>query len=456
MVTGSLLLIIFILSLLALFLLILGFKWDAYLALLVVAVGTGIAVGIPLAEVPQIITTGFGNTLAGVGILIGLGIMLGQLMEVSGAIHKIAHTLLRIAGPKNSSLAVATTGLIVGIPLFFDAAFVILNGLIKNLSVKAKVSYTTLVLALAVGLITAYCLIIPTPAPLAVADSIGVDLGYFFIYGLIVGITGVFFGGYIYGLWLNRKGDANRVIEETLSRLAAAQELDSHEEHFTKEVSAFISFGVLALPILLIVLNTIFSLVSPGTAITSFFSFAGEKNMALLISVIFAAIVLKPYLKVPAQEAYFEAFKSSGLIMLITGAGGAFGGVIKGSGIGDYLVDLMQGWDMPIFILAFIFAQILRVALGSSTVSLITTSSILGPMILDLGVSPILLALAICAGGIGLSMPNDSGFWVVSRFSGMTVTQTLKTWSIGGFIAGVSALVMVYILSLGSGFLPGL
>lgn len=453
MVEGSLLLIIFIVSLLSLFILILGFKLDAYLALLVVAVATGISVGLPVSEVPRIITVGFGNTLAGVGILIGLGIMLGQLMEVSGAIHKIAHTLLRISGPKKSSLAVATTGLVVGIPLFFDAAFVILNGLLKKVSAEAKVSYVSLVLALSVGLITAYCIIIPTPAPLAVADKMNIDLGYFFIYGIIVGLMGTFIGGYAYGLWLNRHGNLDNIITEKLEQY---EEKENKKESNTNEISSLLSFSVLILPIALIVLNTIFSLTAPNTSLANFFAFVGEKNMALLISVIFAAYVLKPYLSMPAQDAYIMAFKSAGLIMLITGAGGGFGNIIKSSGIGDYLVHVMQGWDMPIFILAFIFTQILRIALGSSTVSLITTASILGPLIPELDVSPILLALAICCGGIGLSMPNDSGFWVVSRFSGMTVVQTLKTWSIGGFIAGLSGLLTIYILSLFSSVLPGL
>ncbi|MRG84984.1 GntP family permease [Salinibacillus xinjiangensis] len=457
MITGNLLILIFIASLLSLFFLILFLKWDAFIALLVVATLTGIVVGIPIVDVPVIIADGFGSTLAGVGILIGLGIVLGKLMEFSGAIQKIASTLLNISGPKKSRHAVASTGLVVGIPLFFDAAFVILNNLVRSLSAKAKIPYVSLVLPLALGLIVAYCIVIPTPAPLAVADNLSLDLGLFFIYGLIVALGAIYVGGIVYGKFVGR--NAKPLIENAINNLASEQE-SQHEisasTESRKEISAGLAFFVILLPIALILLNTIFGLVMPETAAAAFFGFVGEKNMALLISVIVAAYLLKPYMKKDIGEAYTESFKSAGLIILITGAGGGFGSIVNETGIGDYLVSTMQNWNMPIILLAFLFAQMLRVALGSSTVSLITTSSILGPMALSLGVSPILLGLAICAGGIGLSMPNDSGFWVVSKFAGLSVVDTLKTWSFGGFIAGVTGLVIVYILSLGSGFLPGI
>ncbi len=457
MVTGNLLILIFLGSLLSLFVLILYFKWDAFISLIVVATLTGLVVGIPIADIPSIITSGFGNTLAGVGILIGLGIVLGKLMENAGAIQKIATTLLNASGEKKSRHAVAGTGLIVGIPLFFDAAFVILNNLVRSLSAKAKIPYVSLVLPLALGLIVAYCVVIPTPAPLAVADRMSLDLGLFFIYGLIVALAAIYVGGVVYGKIIGK--NAEPLIESAISNMSgdskSEQEVSAANEN-KKEITAKLSFFVIILPIALILLNTIFGLALPDTTIAKFFGFVGEKNVALLISVIVAVFLLKPYMKKDISEAYTESFKSAGIIILITGAGGGFGSIMNETGIGDHLVSTMQNWNMPVILLAFIFAQMLRVALGSSTVSLITTSSIIGPMALDLGVSPILIGLAICAGGIGLSMPNDSGFWVVSRFAGLSVTETLKTWSFGGFIAGVTGLVIVYILSLGSGFLPGL
>jgi GntP family gluconate:H+ symporter len=213
---------------------------------------------------------------------------------------------------------------------------------------------------------------------------------------------------------------------------------------------------MLALPILLILANTTTQLIAPGTAFSTIFGFIGEKNIALFISVIVAIIVLSPYISTPKAQLYSEAINSAGIILLITGAGGAFGAVMKASGISEHLIATMQGLSIPTLLLAFLFSQILRASLGSATVALVTTSSIMGPLVMDLGVSPILLGLAICAGGIGLSLPNDSGFWVVNKFGKLTVVQTIKAWTIGGFLAGLTALATVYILSLFAGILPGI
>ncbi|WP_280564704.1 gluconate:H+ symporter [Chromohalobacter sp. 48-RD10] len=448
MLTGSALIAVFICALITLFVLILFLRWEAYIALLVVAVATGVIAGVPLEKIPDTITSGFGSTLGGVGILIGLGIILGQLMEHAGAINRIAQALLRLFGPRQATSAVAGTGLVVGIPLFFDAAFVILNGIIRRLSSRTGHAYSKLVLSLSVGLITAYCFVIPTPAPLLVVDQLKVDIGAFFIYGLIVATPAIAVAALVYGPIISRN-------EAPLPPDDAATDAKDASTH-RRPISTFLSFFVIGLPIGLILLNTMFGFALPNSPLTPFFAFVGDKNMALLISVIFAAIVLRPYMSTKPHQAYVEAFQSAGLILLITGAGGSFGAIVKTTGIGDDLIHLMQNWQMPLLLLGFLFAQTLRVALGSSTVALITTASIIGPSAVSLDISPILLGLAICSGGIGLSMPNDSGFWVVSRFSGMTVRQTLKTWTAGGFVAGLTGLAMVYILSLLAPVLPGL
>lgn len=166
--------------------------------------------------------------------------------------------------------------------------------------------------------------------------------------------------------------------------------------------------------------------------------------------------ILPKYIKESSSTVFKEAFEASGMVILITGAGGAFGRVVQETGLGDLLVSLMQGFNMPALLLGFVFAQVLRASLGSATVALVTTASILGPMAVELGVSPVLLGLAICAGGIGLSLPNDSGFWVVSKFGRLSVSETLRVWSLGGFVAGLTALAFVYLLSAISGFLPGI
>ncbi|MDR4935376.1 GntP family permease [Rossellomorea marisflavi] len=447
MVTGNMLIVIFILSLAALFFLILKLKLEPFLALIGVALATAVVIGIPVTEAPKIVTTGFGNTLAGVGILIGLGVIFGQFLAASGAVEKIAQAVLRVFGVKKSPAGLALTGTAVSIPVFFDAAFVILSGLIKSLSKKTGISIVSFVTALGVGLIVSHSMIAPTPGPLVVAENTGADLGLFILYGIICAIPATLVGGYLYGMFIGKRVKHDGEVEVGVIDPVVKPK---------KEISTGLSFFMLGLPIILILANTVSQLVLPESGISTILSFVGEKNVALFISVIVGVIVLTPYISQPKSELYSEAINSAGIIILITGAGGAFGAVINESGIGQHLIDTMQNWSIPVLLLSFIFSQILRASLGSSTVALVTTSSIMGPLAVDLGVTPILLGLAICAGAVGLSMPNDSGFWVVKNFGKLTIPQTLQAWTIGGFVAGVTALITVYILSLFSGILPGL
>ncbi|HZG84296.1 GntP family permease [Paenibacillus sp.] len=448
MVTGPMLIVIFLLALAALFFLILKVKLEPFLSLILVAFATALVIGMPIKDIPGVVTTGFGNTLAGVGILIGLGVIFGQFLAASGAVEKIAQAVLKAFGAKKSPAGLGLTGTIVSIPVFFDAAFVILSGLIKSLANKTGIAVMSFVTALGVGLIVSHNMVAPTPGPLVVAENTGSDLGLFILYGILCAIPATLVGGYLYGMYIGKRLKHSGEIQ-----VEGAPEQQAKPR---KEISTGLSFAMLCLPIVLILLNTITKLMFPDTAISSIFGFIGDKNIALLISTVVAIVVLRPYIAEDYDNLYSEAINSAGIIILITGAGGAFGAVINKSGIGDYLIGTMQDLSIPILLLAFIFSQILRASLGSATVALVTTSSILGPMIGDLGVSPILLGLAICAGGIGLSLPNDSGFWVVSRFGKLTVTQTLKAWTLGGFIAGLTALATVFVLSLFSGILPGI
>ncbi|GAB6931184.1 gluconate:H+ symporter [Paenibacillus sp. JCM 10914] len=448
MLTGPMLIAAFIIALALLFLLIIKWKVEPFLALTIIAFVTAIGIGIPLKEVPGIVTSGFGSTLTGVGILIGLGVIFGQFLGASGAIERIADSLLKIFGIKNSPAGLAVSGTIVSIPVFFDAAFVILSGLLKSLATRTGISIVTFVTALGIGLITSHNMIAPTPGPMIVAENTGSDLGLFILYGIICAIPATLVGGFLYGMFIGKRVKTESTIED--------EAIENEELGQRKQISTGLSFGMLALPIVLILANTFSKMLVPGTSIETFFGFIGDKNIALLISVLVAIIALRPYIAENYNKLYSEAIATAGMIVLITGAGGAFGAVINHSGIGDYLITTMQSWSIPVLMLAFIFSQILRASLGSSTVALVTTSTIMGPLIVDLGVSPILLGLAICAGGIGLSLPNDSGFWVVNRFGKLTVPQTLKVWTLGGFIAGLTALATVYVLSLFSGILPGL
>ncbi|MDQ0206886.1 GntP family permease [Alkalicoccobacillus murimartini] len=454
MLTGTGLIIGFVAALIVLFILIIKFKWDAFISLLVVAIGIGLMSNITVRDLPGVIADGFGGTLAGVGILIGLGIIFGQFLASSGAIEKIASSMIKAFGVKRSPLALSATATTVAIPVFFDAAFIILNKLVQSLSIKTKISLATFVAILAIGLIVSHSLIIPTPGPLIVADNTNSDIGIFFLYGLLVAIPATLVGGVLYGRFIGKRiPDGDRLSDVT-------EDLEEVQQDSTKkEIPTWIAYAMLALPIVLILSNTLMNVVfinNPEHIIPTFFAFIGDKNTALLISVIVALFVFKPYMKEDSKTIMTQAFESSGMILLITGAGGAFGKVVQETGIGDLLINMMQGVNMPVLLLAFLFAQLLRAALGSATVALITTSTILGPMAAELGASPVLLGLAICAGGIGLSLPNDSGFWVVSKFGRLSMMETLRVWSLGGLIAGLTALGFIYFLTMFQNYLPGL
>ncbi|MGL6200766.1 MAG: GntP family permease [Lachnospiraceae bacterium] len=453
----QLLLIVFAVALIFVLVSIIKFDLHPFLALIIGGLIMGILTGMPLTDVADGIASGFGNTMTSIGILIIFGVALGHILHISGCTSQIAALMLKMTGQKRAGLAVNLTGYIVSIPVFFDAAFVILVNLVKSLSRKGKIPFVSLVTALAVGLITTHALVIPTPGPVAVAGTMGANIGWFLLYSIIVSLPATIMGGVVYGKFLGSKAPYNTDF---------ANAFDDVEEEENKSDKALPSGGLgillIFLPIVIILIGTIASMVcNEGSTAYMIFSFFGNKNIALLIGLLVAFLALRKYLDTSFNEVITEATTQSGSILAITGAGGAFGAIINATGIGDKLVSGMTsmtgGVGIAMILASFVISQVLRAAQGSTTVALVTTSAIFSPIVAGIaGVSPILVGLAICAGGIGLSLPNDSGFWVVNRFSKFDVKQTMKVWTIGGTISGVTALVIILILSLFTAGLPGL
>jgi GntP family gluconate:H+ symporter len=465
------LLVAFAISIGFVLLAIIKFKMHPFLALLVGAILMGLLGGLPLVNttdaegaavtgITGAIAAGFGGTLQGIGIIIVLGVTLGHLLHKSGCTQQIAALMLRATGEKGATTAIGLTGYIVSIPVFFDAAFVILINLVKDLSRKGKIPFISLVTALAMGLIVTHSMVIPTPGPLVVADNMGANLGWFALYAILVSLPAALVGGVLYGKRLGK----NKAYSQDFANAFADEEADEPAAEIGKQPSGGLGIFLIVLPIVIILLGTFSSLLlEKGSAAYNVMNFLGDKNIAVLIGVFVAYFLLKPYLKHAFGEIVTDAATASGVILAITGAGGAFGKVINETGIGTLLLEEMQGMASTasigvIFIIsAWVISQVLRSAQGSTTVALVTTSALLGPMVAGLsGVSPILVGLAICAGGIGLSLPNDSGFWVVNRFSKFDMKQTFQAWTIAGTISGLTALVLIIVLSLLSGVLPGL
>ncbi len=444
------LMVVFLIGLVLLMLMIIKFKINPFLALLITSVVLGVGAGLPLKEVAGGMASGFGGTMTGIGIVIALGIVLGELLYETGGAEEIANLVLRVIGVKRSPIALCLTGVIVAIPVFFDAAFIILVSLAKQLSKKTGIPLVRFVTALGVGLIVGHCVIIPTPGPMAVAGTVGASLGAFVFYSIIVAVPAAMAGGVIYS-----KMTAKSIFPDEVGHEIENVSFDA--AHTEGNCPGGLAVSLILLPIAMILVGTIASVMLPADSpLAAACAFIGDKNIALLIGVIVAMLALKKYLKRSFEEVMAEAGSQSGMVLLITGAGGSFGAIINATGIGAYIVNTMQNFNVPLLILAFALSQILRAAQGSATVALVTTAAIVSPSISAMGASPVLVGLAICCGAVGLSLPNDSGFWVVNRFSGFTFSQTMKTWTIGGFVAGFTGLIVVLILSMFQSVLPGL
>ncbi len=454
----GLLIVVFLIALIFVLVSIIKFDLHPFLALLIGGLLMGILSGMSLTDIATGLTDGFGSTMTSIGILIILGVALGNLLHLSGCTSQIAALMLKMTGQKRAGLAINLTGYIVSIPVFFDAAFVILVNLVKSLSRKGKIPFVSLVCALAVGLITTHALVIPTPGPVAVAGTMGANMGWFLLYSIIVSLPAAIIGGVVYGKFLGKSDKYANDFANAFDDVDEETEITSDKNLPSGGLGIFLIF----LPIVIILLGTIMTMfLEEGTMAYIFFAFLGDKNMALLIGVLVAFFALRKYIKESFNEIVTDATTQSGAILAITGAGGAFGAIINATGIGDKLVTgmtgLTEGAGIAMIIAAFVISQVLRAAQGSTTVALVTTSAIFSPIVAGMaGASPVLVGLAICAGGVGLSLPNDSGFWVVNRFSKFDVKQTMKVWTVGGTISGVTALVIVIILSLFSSVLPGL
>lgn len=459
----SVLLIAFFISLAFVLLAIIRFKMHPFLALILACIVMGLISGMSLSDIASNMSTGFGNTMGSIGIIIAFGIILGQLLHESGCTEQIAALMLRATGKKNAALAINLTGYIVSIPVFFDAAFVILINLVKQISRKGKLPFASLVTALAVGLITTHAMVIPTPGPLAVAGAMNINVGWMLLYGMIVALAGSLMGGVVYSRSLGKKKAFANDFADKFDDINEAED-ELSEQKAAKKPSGGLGIFLIFLPILIILIGTISTMfLAKGSLAYNIFNFFGNKNIALLIGVLAAFACLRPYLANKFEAIISKCAEQAGTIFIITGAGGSFGQVINATKIGDKLVGGMSGWttgsgiSIALILVAFAISQILRAAQGSTTVALVTTSSIFAPLVAGFpGVSPLLIALAICAGGIGISLPNDSGFWVVNRFSKFSVQETMQVWTVGGTVSGVTALVCILLLSLGTGVLPGL
>lgn len=426
-------------------------KLHPFLALLLACFGVGLLSGLPASDTIEAITEGFGSTLGSIGIVIAAGTIIGSLLEKSGGTIVIANLIIGWLGKARSALAMSITGAIVSIPVYCDSGFVILSSLNRSLASKTKQSLALYAVALSMGLYTTHVFVPPTPGPIAAAETLNADIGSVILLGITVTIP-VIIVTYLFAIAMGNRiyidPDAMPTAEKKNMSISS-ETVD--EANLPGTTSALLP---ILIPMLLIAMGSIASLPAEPFGegwITSAILFLGDPNTALIIGVLLA------FGTVPKRgpEVYGDwvgkGLKSAGIIILITGAGGAFGNVLRATDIGSFLGESLAAWNLGI-LLPFIIAAALKTAQGSSTVSIITTASIIVPMLpaigLAEGLAPALVTLAIGAGAMTVSHANDSYFWVVSQFSGMDVTQAYRLQTLGSAVAGVTGISVVFILSL--------
>ena len=478
---GTLLLIAAVAVAVLLFLII-RVKLHAFPALVLVSLVTAVVAGIPIADVPDALLTGFSGTLGSVALLVGFGVMVGRLLETTGGAQVLADTLIARFGEKRAPLALGVAALIFGLPIFFDAGLVVFLPIIFTVARRFGGGILRYALPTAGAFGVMHGVVPPHPGPVAAADLLDGNIGLTLILGVPVAVVAWIVGGYYVARYLGARyvvdvpdavfgpmnGGRDDAAGASSGTDAGGTGSGSTGSGSTGGVGTTTTVTqapprfstvlvILLLPLVLISLNTVVTTlttagtIAEGAAWASALTLIGQTPVALLITVLVALAVLAPgrFTMSRANGILDDALGPICSIILITGAGGMFGGVLRASGIGSALTESLSGLGLPLLLQAFVISTILRVAQGSATVALTTTAGLISAQVAAEGLSDIkitLLVFAVAAGATVLSHVNDSGFWLVSRFFGMDVKTTLKTWTVLETTLGLTVLLIASLL----------
>lgn len=415
-------------------------KVSPFLSLLVVALLTGLFLGMEPTQIIKSIEKGAGNTLGGLALIICLGAVLGKVLETGGAAEKISVTLISAFGQKNIQWAVLLTGFLIGIPLYYNAGFVILVPLVFSIASKAKLPVLYVAIPMAASLSATHCFLPPHPSPAFLVRTFNADMGKTLIYGLIITIPVVVIAGPFLG----------RLFRKT--EVSIKSFFSSTEEKTGEELPAALpSFLIGLLPVLLITMAVIADNFLPDQLFKKIFLFIGDPTIALLLSV-FLAIGYFGWRAGKTMETTMkwlnDAIAGIAMIVLIITAGGVFKQVLQDSGTNQYIASFSSKWRMPPLIFAWVITALLRVVIGSATVAGITAAGVLAPLVTAGAVSPELMVLAVGTGSVFGSHVNDSGFWMFKEFFNLSLKQTFLSWTVMETSISVLGLLGVLILDL--------
>ncbi len=457
--------------------LIIKIKLEPFIALVLVGLGLGLAAGLSVTELvgtalksgDSLLETGFGGILGHIAVIIGLGTVLGAILERSGGADTLTNVLMRLFGEKRAPIAMGLLGLIVGIPVFFDIGIFVLAPLVYVTALRGRRSLVLYALPMLAGLSMTHAFLPPHPGPVALAGLLGVDLGYLIMMGLVCGLPGFVAAGLVWGTWIGKRvmvsvpddfvvGEMEHELADDSPetpgssggsggstggsggsgggapvRTAADPKVDTPADAPKMPLVAF----VIAAPLMLILGATFGTMLLPAeSGLLPWLTFFGNPAVALLIAVLlsFYFLGVRRGMTVSALgKLTGESLRPIGMILLVVGAGAFFGKVISATGIGTALAETLSAWGLPVIVLAYVISCGLRIAQGSATVAIVTTGGIVGPLVATAGYSQIqlaLIAMAIAAGSIICSHVNDGGFWIIAKYFNMTVKQTLQTWTV--------------------------
>jgi GntP family gluconate:H+ symporter len=444
-------------SIAVLLVLIIKLKLEPFIALIVVGLLTALAAGLPVGTIvgsaqksaDSLLEKGFGSILGHITAIIGLGTILGSILERSGGAKVLTGALLRSFGEKRAPLAMGLAGFIFGIPVFFDIGIFVLAPLVYVAARQGGRSLVLYAMPLLAGLSITHAFLPPHPGPVAAAGLLHVELGWIILMGLACGVPAFLIGGVLYATWIGKR--INVGVPEDM---VFAEEEGEQEEN---PPSLALVGSIIAVPLVLILAGTFGSIWLPkGSTLSGVAAFIGTPAVALTVAVLLASWLLglrRGLTGKDLNELAAKSLRPVAMILLVVGAGAFFGGVLSATGIGKAVADSLHDAGLPVIIAAYVISCGMRIAQGSATVAIVTTSTILGPAVAQLGYSQIQLALlvmAISAGSIIASHVNDGGFWIVQRYFNITVPQTIKSWtaletvlSVSGF--AVSALLMAVV-----------
>lgn len=432
-----------IIGLAILLVLIIKFKVQAMVAILVGAIAIGLIAGMPFNDIVTAVNDGIGNTLKGIALLVGLGSMFGAILEASGGAQTLAVTMVRRFGDKKAAWALGITGLVIAMPVFFDAGLIILIPLAFSLAKRTKRSSLFYAIPLLAGLAVGHAFIPPTPGPVLVATMLNVELGWVILVGIFCGIFAMIVAGPVWGAICG-----NKFMVPVPEHVAEQEDIDE-----SKLPNFWTIVGIIMISLVLIILDSISGVVPALSGVAPIFAFLGEPFVALLIATIAAMLILgvkHGYSMKELEKIMTKSLEPTGLILLVTACGGVLRYVLQYSGLGEVIGNAVASASLPIVVVAFVVAALVRICVGSATVAMTMAAGIVAALPGIAELSPLYLACvtaAVAGGATVCSHFNDSGFWLVKSLVGMDEKTTLKTWTIMETLVGGTGFIVALIIS---------